>query len=897
MALLYFAFFLSGFGSLVHEVVWQRMLVTLFGSTVYATSTVLFIFMAGLGVGAYLAPRIVKKQYAPAKAYALCEAGIALYAVLFPVIFHILSFLDGFVPYGAPGIQTACRFFISFIFLIPPVFLMGASFPFFIALFSEDKNRTALASYAYALNTFGGAAGTLTAGFFLIKHLGLTGTQIAAACASLIAAALVLFAGRRARNTPAPDSSFTLQPVHLAVFFSGMLSLFCEVVFTRALISVFGSTVYAFSLLLFSFLSGIFLGSFLAGNLLSSSFKKPPLYLYFIALAGALILSRILAGKSPYIFLSIIRHYDATLFRYHSAQLLTALAALFAPAFMFGSVFSACLFHVRSENQTETGAASLYAVNSAGSCAGALVVIPCIVYLGLEGSLMLAAALSLAFAVGFSFESRGGSTAVSIPCSLAGCVLLLVLPGWNTQVLNQGVFQSGIALMTHEKGRRDDPELLAKILGANRKLLFYYEGLHSTVAVTQLNNNTSLKINGRTNASTSKDMLTQLISGYLPMLFHRQPENIMVVGMGSGVTLKAVLDFPVKHVDMLELEKGVIYAAPFFDRVNAQSYKDARVRIIVDDGRQFLQKNKNKYDVIISEPSHPWFGTNSLFTREFYETAYDRLNDGGIMAQWIGAYGLDVESTKTAVRTFLSVFDDVATFEPLITDVILIGRKKGGAVSLSGIEEKMKKHNIQNVLKPYFLDDPVVFLAATFLLGPEDLKKYSGSGKTNSDTFPVIEFAGADAIFLQNLDIANHHAMAIHKTAFFPQFLTGAGLPLNQKQLFQIARAKLRQQNPEDLLGIVNRLLDDYPKAPVLHHMKGQAHVMLSGIPDAAAAFAEEVRLKPDSAFGWFDLSLCYRYLGDKKRAEDALRNALRLNPNLREADVPFGSITIEPAN
>lgn len=896
MALLFFAFFLSGFGSLVHEVVWQRMLVTLFGSTVYATSTVLFIFMAGLGVGAYLAPRSVKKQYAPAKAYALCEAGIALYAVLFPVIFHILSFLDGFVPYGAPGIQTASRFFISFIFLIPPVFLMGASFPFFIALFSEDKNRTALASYAYALNTFGGAAGTLTAGFFLIKHLGLTGTQIAAACASLLAAALVLFAARRLRNTPAPASSFTLQPVHLAVFFSGMLSLFCEVVFTRALSSVFGSTVYAFSLLLFSFLAGIFLGSFLTGNLLSSSFKKPPLYLYFIALAGALILSRILAGKSPYIFLTIIRHYDATLFRYHSAQLLTALAALFAPAFMFGSVFSACLFHVRNENQTETGAASLYAVNSAGSCAGALVVIPCIVYLGLEGSLMLAAAVSLAFAVGFSFDSRGGSTAVSIPFALAGGVLLLVLPGWNTQVLNQGVFQSGLVLMTRDKSIKEDPEFIEKILGTKGNLLFYYEGLNSTIAVTQFKNNTSLKINGRTNASTNKDMITQLALGYLPMLFHPEPKNVMILGMGSGVTLKAVLDFPVVHADLLELEKGVIYAAPFFDRVNGQSYKDARVQIIVDDGRQFLQKNKKKYDVIISEPSHPWFGTNSLFTREFYETAYDRLNDGGIMAQWIGAYGLDVESTKTAVRTFLFVFDHVTTFEPLIGDIILIGRKKAKPLSLTHVEDRIKKYGIDGILKPYALDDPTVFLAATFLLGTNELKKFSGSAKLNSDKFPVIEFAGADAIFYPLLDITNHHAMALHKTTFFPDFLSGIKPSLNRQQLFQTAAAKLHQRNPEDLLGIVNRLLDDYPKVPVLHHMKGQAHVMIGSIENAAAAFAEEVRLKPDSAIGWFDLAMCYRYLGDKKRAEDALRNALRLNPNLREADVPFGSITIEPA-
>ncbi len=886
---LFLAFFLSGFASLLHEVVWQRRLVTLFGSTVYATSTLLFIFMAGLGIGAYLSPRFLKK-FSAGRLYFLCEAGIALYALLFPVLFSLLSVLESAVPYGHPWLITLYRLFLSTMFLLPPVLLMGASYPFFCALFLKEEKLSAWGAYAYAFNTFGGAAGTLAAGFFLIKHFGLTWTQCFAAAFNIAAGLLVVAFCRHeeAQSATDEDSFFFIDAASLCAFASGALALACEVIFTRVFAGVFGSTVYAFTLILFSFLTGIFLGSFLTGHFLSFTKKKPALSIFFFTAAVSLAAAKYFTGASPYIFLKLLKQYEPTLFRYHIAQLGTALACLLFPAMSFGSIFSACLFAARRDSKTQAHVVSVYAMNSLGSSLGALLILAFVSLFGFEISLILAAMFMLIVSVILSVQEKGVAVSFSVGGGLFLSVILLLLPGWDRQILNYGIFEAGIMMLGQDENARANPDFLNNLLKTKGKMLFYYEGLHSTVTVAQEQNNVFLKINGRTNASTGRDMNTQVLLAYLPMLFHPHPENIFVLGFGSGSTLRAVLDFPVKKVDVAELEKGVVKAAPLFERANRGSYKDRRVNIILDDGRYFLRKNPSTYDVIISEPSHPWFGNNTLFTKEFYEIAYDRLNDGGVMAQWLASYGLNTEGVKTAMRTFLSVFDDVSVYNSLLGDFILVGRKKGARFSVNDIGLRIKKNNLTRTLKHLNLNDPSVFVSGTFLMDNKDLRKFVGEGQLNTDSFPVIEFAGADALLELNLSHKNYKAMSQFKTQFFPGFLAEKNKDLNPQQLFQIAIAKLIQWNSDDAIEILTRLIKLQPKAPALYHILGQAYIVGSDAKNASTTFEKEVRLKPDAAEGWYDLSLCYRLMGNAQKADEVMKKALKINPNISSPDFPF---------
>lgn len=886
---LFLAFFLSGFASLVHEVVWQRRLVTLFGSTVYATSTLLFIFMAGLGLGAYLAPRFLKK-FSAGRLYFFCEAGIALYAILFPVLFSLLSVFESAVPYGYPWLITLYRLFLSTVFLLPPVLLMGASYPFFCAIFSKEEKPSAWGAYAYAFNTLGGAAGTLAAGFFLIKHFGLTSTQCSAAALN-IAAGILVYQFSKDEETPTSTENiplFAINPASLCAFVSGALAISCEVIFTRIFAGIFGSTVYAFTLILFSFLTGIFLGSFLTGHLLSYTMKKPALSIFFFTAAVSLAAAKYFTGVSPYIFLKLLKQYEPTLFRYHIAQLGTALVCLLFPAMMFGAIFSACLFAARRDSETQAHTASVYAMNSLGSSLGALFILVLVSVFGFEISLMLAALSMMMLSVLLSAYEKGVTVSFSVGGGLFLTAILLLLPGWDRQILNYGIFEAGIMMLGQDENARANPDFLNSLLKTKGKMLFYYEGLHSTITVSQQQNNVFLKINGRTNASTGRDMNTQMLLGYIPMLFHPRPENVFVLGFGSGSTLRAVLDFPVKKVDVAELEKGVVKAAPFFEKANGGSYKDTRVNIVLDDGRYFLRKNPSTYDVIISEPSHPWFGNNTLFTKEFYAIAYSRLNDGGVMAQWLASYGLDTEGIKTAMRTFLSVFDDVSVYNSLLGDFILVGRKNGTRFSVSDIGQRMKKNNLARTLKHLNLDDPSVFVSATFLMDNKDLRKFVGEGQLNTDSFPVIEFAGADALLELNLSHKNYRAMSQFKTQFFPGFLAEKNSDLNPQQLFQIAIAKLIQWNSEDAIEILTRLIKLQPKAPALYHILGQAYIVASDAKNAAAAFEKEVQLKPDAAEGWYDLSLCYRLVGNTQKADEVMKKALKLNPDISSPDFPF---------
>jgi len=210
----------------------------------------------------------------------------------------------------------------------------------------------------------------------------------------------------------------------------------------------------------------------------------------------------------------------------------------------------------------------------------------------------------------------------------------------------------------------------------------YEEGPTSTVSVRKDGETTSLAINGRTNASDSVfDMPTQVMLAQVPMLVAPKLDKGLIIGFATGVSVGAMLQSPIGSVTCVELEPATVNGSHFFDHVNNLPLNDPRTQLILDDARSYLRVTPTRYDVIVSEPSHPWVpGVANLFTQEFFEMGSDRLSDQGVFVQWLQIYQLSTDSLKSVLATYHKVFPHVLVFRVggagKGKDLILVGSKR-----------------------------------------------------------------------------------------------------------------------------------------------------------------------------------------------------------------------------
>jgi spermidine synthase len=172
-------------------------------------------------------------------------------------------------------------------------------------------------------------------------------------------------------------------------------------------------------------------------------------------------------------------------------------------------------------------------------------------------------------------------------------------------------------------------------------------------------------------------MVTQIMSGQVPMMLHKNPKNVFVVGFGSGTTIGTVLLHPVEKVTCVEISTEVIEAAEYFKDVNNNCLANPKLKIIHEDAHTYLKLSKDKYDVLISEPSNPWIaGIGKLFSKEYFQLCSDKLKDNGIMAQWLQAYETNDEVVQRVLNTFSSVFPYCQIWRGASNDLILVGSVK-----------------------------------------------------------------------------------------------------------------------------------------------------------------------------------------------------------------------------
>ena len=310
-----------------------------------------------------------------------------------------------------------------------------------------------------------------------------------------------------------------------------------------------------------------------------------------------------------------------------------------------------------------------YAVNTIGAIAGAFcagfILIP---KTGTRFTIVLAAALCFVVAgITFPAVTAGKDRDFSRALAAGGTVAiilasLVIAPRLNMDDLSIGAYDSLVRVLAKSREGGTD-NATPKVRDERHQLLLYEEGPTSTVSVRKDGEITSLAINGRTNASDSEDMATQVMLAQLPLLLAPSIKTGLIVGFASGVSAGAILQSPIESVTCVELEPATISASRFFEHVNNRPLSDPRFHLVIDDARTYLRVNPSRYDIIMSEPSHPWVpGVANLFTKEFFQSGLKRLSDGAVFVQWLQVYQLSTQSLRSVLATFQGVFPHVMVF-------------------------------------------------------------------------------------------------------------------------------------------------------------------------------------------------------------------------------------------
>ena len=831
--LAYPLFFASGAAGLIYEIVWTRQLIYVFGSGLYAVTAVLSAFMAGLALGSFLLGRASDRLRFPLRFYSFLEAALASAGLLLPLALRQLDLVDGWAyrQWGQDfALLTACRFAVTFFLLLIPTTLMGATLPVLSRALVGQGSRLGLrVGGLYAVNTAGAVAGAFLAGFYFLGAYGVLRTNSLAALLNLVAAlgAFALSAltekgpgGREARQTEerAPDSSAaeSLEPaaflVLLGALLTGMVSMGAQVIWSRGLVFNFEylkNTTYAFSAMLTIFLAGLAAGSALCGLFIDREDRPLRLYGLVIGLLGISIASSVsVLQRGAWESLLPSPLNPATQeFRWTTAvgNILTQSALVLGiPTLLMGMAFPIAVRAIISTRRVGRGVGRLYALNTIGSLIGPLLACFLIIpWLGLTGGLLALAAVEAGFGLWIFWRasSLASASGFSLLCALAfGAVLLTTPRGRGMQQVNPG-----------------------------ERVVYYDEGPMATVSVVR--NNFGYKticIDGVGVAGTDPMLQTDQKSlAHLPMLLVENPRRVLTVGFGSGgASYSYLLHDRLERVHCAEICPEVLKAAPHLIEANHGFWmkRDPRYRVIFDDVRSFLRHSPETYDVIATDCTDLRYKSNAnLYDVEYFRFSRERLRPGGAVVVWMPLGGLSLDMFKLALRTFYSVFPEMAVFymdnQPTHY-VLLVGWRDKMEINFERMKERLAEPDVRADLAELSLDDPIKILS-TWITGGEALRAYLAGDSLNTENFPHLEFGSpkygyADRPILDNLA----SLLAIRNSP--RRFLSTGGI------------------KPEELAE-----LDRYERAlPKI--IEGHAHYRNLEIEEAARSYMEALAITPE---------------------------------------------------
>ena len=756
-------FFLSGFTSLIYEVIWIRKFGLVFGVTTYAVSTVLAAFFAGLAIGSYAAGRLIDRtRLHPLRLYGVIEGLIGVYALLLPVL---LALVERTYPavYGRVGesftLFTLYRFLISFALLVLPTILMGATLPVLSKLMVDREDVLGLnVGRLYAVNTFGAVAGTFCAGFLLIPALGVPNTTLAAANGNFLLVVIALLislspelaplqqAKEREVPAPAPPLAATDKVILGLAFTSGLAILALEVVWTRSLVLILGSTTYAFSTMLIAVLVGIAAGSVVFAPLADRTKNRGVLVAFLMFFGGLFaVLGPAIINQLPFVFLKLSDWAYGDFKLVLVAQFVVCFMLVFVPTFLSGASFP-ILVKMYSRGQENVGrtVADIYAINTFGGILGSLLGgFVLVKHLGLQPSLTVAALFLMAVGGPLAMTlarpwGRGDRAVGAIAMAVVVAALAFVHPRFDTKLLfaGWGPFAGGyyVSRMAGSTVDVTDRHM--------QRLLYHKEGVSASVDVFETPyGERIISVNAQPVATTYlHDMRALRMLGHLPVLLHPDPKDVMLIGMGAGVSPGIIAAYPsVESVTVVELSEEVPDGAAEFAEWNFNVRKNPKVKVVINDGANYVKATTKQYDVISSDPIHPFIAGNGiLYSVDHWLKCKDRLKEGGVLAQWLPLYQLSPTDFATIIGSFRDVFGN-ATMWFCGIDTVLIGVKGELKVDTDRMAAHMSDPTIMADLVSMGVHEPADVLG-WYVCGPDEMRDMGLGAPRNTTEVPVLEF-------------------------------------------------------------------------------------------------------------------------------------------------------------
>ncbi len=754
-------FFLTGLTGLAYELVWIRLLILAFGSTQFAVTTVLVTFMAGLALGSFIFGRFVDKYHSPLKVYAGIEILLGIYCILSPLVFSLVREIYLFTsPSTAAGVHAgfeASQFMLSFLALIVPTTLMGGTLPVLVKYLASASGRVGFhTAVPYSVNTLGAVTGCLFTGFFALYVLGVKTTVYTAGAIDILVGALVYFIYGSIKSAPvlravprlesalSRESSLNLIII-ISFAVSGFASLSYETLWTRVFSLVIGSSIYAFTVMLATFLVGIGAGSILFAPLVDRMKKPVAWFAILEAVIGGVSLVSIFAYRElPFVFFSLKESFSEQFWLFLFIQFLLCAAIMIIPTLCMGAIFP-LVGRIYTKNLSTVGRniGDIYFFNTAGSIfgafAGGFILIP---YIGVQNGVIITAALNLVIAAVLTWRSGLSPSFKKGFTGALGAFFIIVtifIPPWEKMVMTMGFYVNPV-----------EGKAVEEIKGGTHRdrLVYYKEGVNAIVTVRKGGENegtVSYQANGKQEARSvnGAPSVAWSILGHIPLLMHPgKPENALVIGLGSGITLGAMQSHPLDSFDVVELEPAVVEASRFFKEANNDALGDKRVKLHVTDGRSFLFSERQKYDVIVSGVSDPWItGVSNLFTYEYFEELGNKVKDDGVVALWFQNYRITPKELKIGLNTFASVFPHVSVwFHYTDTlDLVVIGSKKPHGFDMKKLSERLEHPPVKTALSRVNIHGPYEVLDL-FLIGNDDIRSYMGSPRLNTDERPILEF-------------------------------------------------------------------------------------------------------------------------------------------------------------
>jgi len=776
LALILLLFAGSGCAALTYEIVWFQGLQLIIGASAVSLAVLLGAFMGGMFAGSLLLARYIPRAKHPLRVFAALEASIggcgALLIVVMPLIGRLYTAVD-----GGGSSSIVLRALASLLLLLPPAMLMGATLPTIARYVEATPAGAARLGLFYAGNLLGAVIGCLSAGFYLLRLFDLASASLVAVFLNIAVASAAFFLARRTPYTPREASdepglkarptsdggSWACPPepwrrwkprgVYVAIALSGFTALGAEVVWTRLLSLLFGATTYTFSMILAVFLTGLGVGSALGAALVRrtpnarTALGWVQIALSFAIAYGAWMTTQMLPYWTVDTSLAPVAALDL------QTDLYRALLAMLPGAVLWGLSFPFAVSAVVRPSQQEPrrrtaefdagGAVGrVYAANTFGAIAGA--VLTPLVLIPLTGT-------------------HGAQRMLIVASAVSAGVALLPLVGWSTaesllttrRALGFGAMFVLASLMTGAAvAAAAVPHVPAGLVAWGRLLpwygepraLYVGEGVNASIAVTEGSNGwRSFHVSGKVEASTEpQDMRLQRLLGHLTALMHEQgPKSVLVVGFGAGITAGALSIHPsVEKVVICELEPLIPrVVSRYFGDANYDVATDLKVRIVYDDARHYMLTAREKFDVITSDPIHPWVkGAATLYTKEYFEHVRSRLNPGGVVTQWVPLYESTEESVRSVIATFLQVFPDGSVWRNddargLGYDAVLVGRIDGKPIDVDAWQARLDRpeyRKVRNSLGEVGFET-VVDMLATYLGRGRDLGPWLARAEINTD--------------------------------------------------------------------------------------------------------------------------------------------------------------------